>query len=92
MIEGDSKNIIELIKGEHSPSWSIEVFIKDIKRVIWDKGISFIAYMYREENKLANRLVNEGLCRTTKSQWEDSIPPLQSTWSNDLPQGSNGDP
>ena len=53
-IEGDSKLVIDLVKGEARPGWKIRNIILDIKRILEEMRMVHLHHIYREGNQVAD--------------------------------------
>ncbi|XP_057813460.2 uncharacterized protein LOC131027422 [Cryptomeria japonica] len=56
-IGGDSKLIIDVVKGRNRLNWTIEGTIRDTLRLIFGLDLFKIVHVYREGNRVANALV-----------------------------------
>lgn len=62
-IEGDSKLIIEAVKGQNRPCWSIEGIIGDIRKLILGLDLFVIDHSYKEGGKVLDALANMDLMK-----------------------------
>lgn len=60
-IEGDSKLIIDVVKGQNKLNWTIEGTIKDTLRLIFGLDSFKITHVFKEGNRVVDALVAIGL-------------------------------
>ncbi|GLJ42723.1 hypothetical protein SUGI_0885810 [Cryptomeria japonica] len=75
-IEGDSKLIIDVVKGQNKLNWTIEGTIRDTLRLIFRLELFKIMHVFREGNSVANALVAIGLNLSRLRCWRshNSLP------------------
>lgn len=56
-IEGDSKLIIDVVKGKNRLNWLIEGIIRDIIRLISRLDSFYVMHIYREGNRVVDAIV-----------------------------------
>lgn len=61
IVEGDSMNVVNLIKGEVEPNWKHQAMINDVKLVLQSRDNAQVSHTYREGNKVVDRLANWGV-------------------------------
>lgn len=68
-VEGDSKNIINCLRGTSKPSWNVEMRIKKTSGIIkfFDKCI--ISHVYRQANVAVDYLSNKGVTSKSQLSW-----------------------
>lgn len=66
-LEGDSLNIIKCLKGESEPCWSIENIIMKAREIIASFKEIIIQHAFREQNSVADCLVNIGVYSDSQS-------------------------
>lgn len=60
-LEGDSLNIIQVLKGISSVSWNIANIIKNAKTILNNYVSIILTHTFKEGNKVADILANEGV-------------------------------
>ncbi|KAI5322447.1 hypothetical protein L3X38_031519 [Prunus dulcis] len=74
LVEGDSKLIIDCVKQEADPPWSICILIHDIKLLSSFCGHLSFNHIYREANFTADAVANMGHGLHSSKLWESGLP------------------
>ena len=72
-IEGESKLIIDLVKGASQPRWNIQNIIMDIKKILEGMESVHLQHIYREGNKVAHVAAATGFKRMEITCWRNMI-------------------
>ena len=70
-IEGDSKLVIDLVKGEARPGWNILNIILDIKQVLNEMKIAHLQHIYREGNQVVDAAAAMGFNAMAITCWDN---------------------
>ena len=70
-IEGDSKLVIDLVKGEARLEWKIQNIILHIKQVLNEIKISHLQHIYWEGNQVADAVAAMGFNAMEITCWEN---------------------
>ena len=70
-IEGDSKLVIDLVKGEARPGWKIRNIILDIKQILEEMRMVHLQHIYREGNQVADAAAAMGFNVMAITCWEN---------------------
>lgn len=65
-VEGDSKNIINYLRGTSKPFWNVEMWIKKYRDIIKTFDKCVISHVYRQANVAVDYLANKEV--TSKNQ------------------------
>lgn len=68
-LEGDSKNIIDCLRGKSPPSWTIKSWIDDAILTLAKFDKVKISHAYREANAVADFFSNEGVRSNDLRTW-----------------------
>ena len=70
-IEGDSKLVIDLVKGEARSGWKIRNIILDIKQILNEMKIAHLQHIYWEGNQVADAVAAMGFNAMAITCWEN---------------------
>ena len=70
-IEGDSKLVIDLVKGEAKLGWKIRNIILDIKKILNEMKMAHLQHIYREGNQVADTVAAMGFNAMEITCWEN---------------------
>ena len=70
-IEGDSKLVIDLVKGEARSGWKIRNIILDIKKILDEMRMAHLQHIYREGNQVADAATAMGFNAMAITCWEN---------------------
>ncbi|XP_057865432.2 uncharacterized protein LOC131073086 [Cryptomeria japonica] len=92
--EGDSKLIIDAIKGLNRIDWSIDIIIRDIFSLLFSFDSFLVSHIYREGNQVADAMTTLGLNGERLKCWRNytSLPPsirhlIEREINNVIPNG-----
>jgi ribonuclease HI len=68
-LEGDSKNIVDCIKGITQSSWTISNIIEETRANLKKFEKAHITHIFREANPMADWLANDGVRKERKKTW-----------------------
>ncbi|XP_059063997.1 uncharacterized protein LOC131856333 [Cryptomeria japonica] len=70
-IEGDSKVIIDSIKGKASAGWKVEPIMRDIRQLLVKMEDFTIDHIFREGNRAADSMAAEGRLQMSLRCWKN---------------------
>ena len=72
-IEGDSKLVIDMVRGEANLGWKIRNIILDIKHILEDMRMVHLQHIYREGNQVADAAAAMGFNVRAITCWENLV-------------------